>query len=112
MRSSHANETGKMKAACSKQAGRVHSSIRARTGCINTGRPTRNIPQGLKPRILCACYGTTKVLPFQNPEPQFLCVCYGTTKVVPFQNPEPQILCACYGTTKVVPFQNPEPQIL
>src|ERR1022692_2565487 len=25
-----------------------------------------NIPQGLKPQILCACYGATKVVPFQS----------------------------------------------
>ena len=34
--------------------------------CINAARPVQSIPQGLKPRILCAFCGTAKAVPFQS----------------------------------------------
>jgi hypothetical protein len=37
----------------------------SRTGCINAIKPPRNFPQGLKPLILLAVFGTTEVVPFQ-----------------------------------------------
>ena len=39
----------------------------SRAGCINASQPVQNIPQGLKPQVLCAFCGTAKAVPFQNP---------------------------------------------
>src|ERR1035438_576060 len=36
------------------------------TGCINAIKPPRSFPQGLKPLILLAVFGTTEVVPFQT----------------------------------------------
>jgi len=39
---------------------------RTRVCCINAIKPPRNFPQGLKPLILLAVFGTTEVVPFQT----------------------------------------------
>jgi len=63
---SQANETGRMTAACSKHAAEsIHPSALELVESMLVDQ-RRNILRA-KAHILCACYGTTKVVPFQNP---------------------------------------------
>jgi hypothetical protein len=36
------------------------------TDCINSRRRLANVPQGLKPQVLCGYCGTTEVVPFRG----------------------------------------------
>ena len=52
--------------ACAGQERRGIDATVFEEGC-ELGGKSKNIPQWLKPRFVCCAYGTTEVVPFQNP---------------------------------------------
>jgi hypothetical protein len=45
----------------------VRSVGEATTGCIRAAGAERGRPSGAKAQVLCGCFGTTEVVPFQSP---------------------------------------------
>ena len=74
--------------------------------CLNLPRRAGSVLQGLKPQVLRARYGTTKVVPFQNGAAPMGLEIDATFNPTLKRGANNRCAYGASGTTKVVPFQN------